>query len=189
MLSLLLSLYISAPPPQHFPVPPTIQPAQVIQLSSSRPYTQASSALVADLNTNSILYQNNSNKRLPIASITKLMTVLILLEENQLDEIVTIPAEATQLGGTTMYLHSNEQITVLDLIKGSLIQSGNDAAYSLAIHNAGTANEFVKKMNAKSKQLSLYNTNFANPMGFDDPKNYSTAQDLLILAKAVSTLR
>lgn len=157
----------------------------IVRLNSSRPFISARAGLVADLKTNTILYEKNSLAQLPIASLTKLMTALIILTENDLNEVVTITRESTQVGGASIYLRENQQITIKNLLKGMLIQSGNDAATALAIHNAGTVSEFVKKMNQKAKKLNLQNTSFANPTGFDDPNNYSTAQDLYSLAKTV----
>lgn len=158
---------------------------QIVKLDSSRPIVNARSSLVADLNSNKILYENNSLTKLPIASLTKLMTALIIIEENELSEIVTVPFSATQVGGATIFLVTNEQITVEDLLKGLLIQSGNDAAVALAIHNAESIENFTKKMNLRASELNLQNTSFSNPMGFDNPNNYSTVQDLYSLAKTV----
>lgn len=158
---------------------------QIIKLDSSRPAIQAKSALVADLNSDTILYQKNSLQAFPIASLTKLMTALIIIQEHKLDEIVKIDTKSTQVGGSVIGLQSNQKITIEDLLKGLLIQSGNDAAIALAINNSSTVEAFVQKMNQKALDLNLQNTSFANPMGFDDLENFSTAQDLYTLAKKI----
>lgn len=158
---------------------------QIIKLDSSRPAIQGKSALVADLNSDTILYQKNSLKAFPIASLTKLMTALIIIQEHQLDEIVQIDTKSTQVGGSVIGLQSNQKITIEDLLKGLLIQSGNDAAIALAINNSSTVEAFVQKMNKAALDLNLQNTSFANPMGFDDSENFSTAQDLYTLAKKI----
>ena len=153
----------------------------ITRVDSSKPYIKSKAGLVMDMNTRTVLYQKNIYEPLPIASLTKLMTAKIILDENNLEEVVEVAPEATQIGGSTMNLASNEQITVGSLLNGLLIQSGNDAAIALAIHNSGSVDDFVTKMNIKAKELNLQNTKFHNPMGFDNENNYSTAYDLAIL--------
>jgi D-alanyl-D-alanine carboxypeptidase (penicillin-binding protein 5/6) len=191
MFEILVSVIISLSsiPNNTATISDTIQPTnsklekQYIKLNSTTPIISAEAGLVADLNTDYIFHQKNPIQRLPIASLTKIMTALIIIEENQLNEIATVPSQATTSGGSSMYLQTKEQISVENLLYGLLIQSGNDAAITLAHHNAETTAKFVDKMNQKAKELNLQNTSFANPMGFDDPENYSTIQDLYIIAK------
>ncbi len=184
MLELLLSFAIAMNmPTQHLET--TViepEPVSIVRKDASQPIINAKSGLVMDLKTGTVLYQKDIYQQLPIASLTKLMTVKVILDENPLNEIATVPAEATQVGGSTMFLSTNEKITIHDLLRGALIQSGNDAAVTLAIHNAGSVSAFVDKMNTKALELDLLNTNFSNPMGFDHPNNYSTAYDLSRLA-------
>jgi D-alanyl-D-alanine carboxypeptidase (penicillin-binding protein 5/6) len=182
MIELFLSLLLSW---QSLDSDTISTPTQIIKLDSSRPKIQGSAGLIADLNTNTILYQKNSLTHFPIASLTKLMTALIILEEHKLNEIVTIAPQSTQVGGSIIGLIPNEEITILSLLKGLLIQSGNDVAIALALHNSQTVEAFVEKMNSKASNLNLQSTKFSNPMGFDDADNFSTAQDLYILAKTV----
>lgn len=150
-------------------------------LSSETPVLSAKSHILYDLKSNSILSSNNPNERLPIASLTKIMTAHIILQENQLDELITVPLEATQVGGSTMNLRAGERISLENLMKGLIINSANDAAITLAIHNSGDTETFVNKMNQYALEMSLQDTSFSNPMGFDSPENYSTANDLLKL--------
>lgn len=182
LISVLVNIHTLEPTKQSSSQEPT---TQIIKLDSSRPLLQAEAGIVADLNSGQILYQKNGLEKYPIASLTKLMTALIIIQEHKLNEVVTVPQLATQVGGSSINLQNQEKITVLNLLKGLLIQSGNDAAVALAIHNSQSVDKFVEKMNLKANELNLQNTNFANPMGFDDPENYSTAQDLFTLAKAV----
>ena len=182
LISVLVNIHTLEPTKQSSSQEPT---TQIIKLDSSRPLLQAEAGIVADLNSGQILYQKNGLEKYPIASLTKLMTALIIIQEHKLNEVVTVPQLATQVGGSSINLQNQEKITVLNLLKGLLIQSGNDAAVALAVHNSQSVDKFVKKMNLKANELNLQNTNFANPMGFDDPENYSTAQDLFTLAKAV----
>jgi D-alanyl-D-alanine carboxypeptidase len=160
-------------------------PVQIVKLDSSRPLIRGDSALVADLNSDTVIFQKNGIKRQSIASLTKLMTAYIIIQEHKLNEIVTITELAANTSGSSIGLQINEQQTVENLLKGLLIQSGNDAAVALAIYNSGTVDQFVQKMNHYSSTLNLQNTKFQNPMGFDDQDNYSTAQDLYTLAKEV----
>lgn len=149
------------------------------------PILNADGATAIDMESQAILFEKNLHKRLPIASITKLMTVLIVVEENNLDEVVTVAEEANLTAGSTMHLRTGEQITVRDLIFGALINSGNDAAVALAIHNAGSSSAFVEKMNRRALELGLINTNFANPAGLDSAENYSSPYDLAKLGREV----
>ncbi|MGL5830896.1 MAG: D-alanyl-D-alanine carboxypeptidase family protein [Candidatus Altimarinota bacterium] len=149
------------------------------------PVIKAKAVLSIDMDTGNLLYSQNSQAKLPMASLTKLMTILIVLEENSLDEIVTVTPEAVKMEPAKMYLVNNEKISVESLLKASLIPSANDAAVALAIHNAGSTGKFVEKMNKKAQELGMHDTKYANPMGFDDPEQYGTAEDLLILARKV----
>lgn len=143
----------------------------------------AKAALAIDLDTQMSLFEKAPDLRLPIASLAKLMTALVILDENQLNEIVTVSAEANQTEGSRIWLYPGEQITVENLIKGMLIQSGNDAAYELAKYNASTLNAFSQKMNQKAFYLGLQNSHFLDPAGLDDVNNFSTAKDLALIAK------
>lgn len=180
ILSLVFSFLFNTNVPEIKSPTPT-----AIFTSSETPVLTAKSHLLYDFKSNSILSSNNPNQRLPIASLTKLMTAHIILEENQLNEVITVPIEATQIGGSTMNLRAGERITLENLMKGLMINSANDAAITLAIHNAETTDQFVKKMNLYAQKLQLSNTSFANPMGYDSPENYSTANDLLTLTLEV----
>lgn len=142
----------------------------------------AKSVLAIDLDSQVTLYKHNIQEQLPIASLAKLMTALVILEEHDLNEIVTISDEVNQVIGSRIWLYKGEQITVENLLKGMLIKSGNDAAYELAKFNAGSLEEFAKKMNKKAELLGLKNSHFLDPAGLDDVNNYSTTKDLALIS-------
>jgi len=131
------------------------------------PVIESKSAIVVDLKTGLILYEKNIHKPMYIASLTKLMTTTIVLEENDKDEITTISKNVTTTEGKKLWLQEGEEITVKNLLYAALIESANDAAIALAEHNAGTVEKFVEKMNKKSKELGLNSTHFINPTGLD----------------------
>jgi D-alanyl-D-alanine carboxypeptidase len=149
------------------------------------PIINSRSGIVIDADNGIPLFEDNDHERLAIASITKLMTILIVLEENNLEDTVTVSKKATETSGTTMFLANGEQILVKNLLYGALINSSNDAALALAEYNAGSIDKFIEKMNDKATQLGLVNTHFATPSGLDTPNNYSSAYDIATLARYV----
>lgn len=149
------------------------------------PIIKAKSTLSMDLKTGVILYEENSHDRLAIASLTKLMTAIIIIEENNLEEIATVSKNAAQTTGSIMFLVNGETISIKDLLYGLIINSANDSAITLAEHNTGSVDEFVKKMNKKALALGLLNTHFSNPIGLDNANNYSSAYDLAKLSQYV----
>jgi serine-type D-Ala-D-Ala carboxypeptidase (penicillin-binding protein 5/6) len=192
MLSSILSILgygtlLNPLPEQQIPEPYSLSVSAYPEKQSNQlmPVIKAKAVLSLDLDTGNLLYSQNAQTRLPMASLTKLMTILIVLEENSFDEIVTVDPEAVKMEPAKIYLVNNEKITVEALLKASLIRSANDAAVALAIHNGGSTEKFVEKMNKKAQELGMHNTKFANPMGFDDPEQYTTADDLAILARKV----
>ncbi len=150
------------------------------------PLVSAESALVYDLNTDNFIYKKNIHQKLSIASLTKLITAYIIISEHDLQEIVTVPSLASTVAGSSMGLRSQDQLTIHQLLQGLLINSGNDAALTLALHNGGDLQTFVSKMNLYAKMLGLQHSSFQNPMGFDHPKNFSTAADLLKLSRKIT---
>jgi D-alanyl-D-alanine carboxypeptidase (penicillin-binding protein 5/6) len=118
-----------------------------------------------------------------MASTTKIMTALVVLERADLDDRYTVPAEAVTIGGSSARLEEGEQLSVRDLLTGLLVASGNDAAITLADGLAGSQAAFVAMMNARAEELGLEHTHFANAHGLDAPRHYSTVRDLVSLAK------
>lgn len=145
------------------------------------PEITASSAAIIDVKTGTTLYEKDSSlKHLP-ASITKLMTALIVLEKCSPQTIVRV--DDVQKIGNQMGLEVGDQVTVENLIHGLLIKSGNDAAYALASACSDSYDNFILAMNEKARSLEMLNTRFANPAGFDDSFQFSTAADLAKLAR------
>jgi len=135
--------------------------------------------------TGEVLAQHHAWTRVPIASITKLMTVLVALDHTRWNDVVRVRADAAGVGESTINLRAGERITVGDLVKAALIQSANDAADALADYTAhGDVAAFVKLMNAKAVQLKLDRTHFTRPDGLDARDHYSTALDVTRLAEA-----
>jgi len=144
--------------------------------------TSAQSILIMDVDSHSSLFSRNEHVERPIASITKLMTAYIILEENDPNAIVTVSANAAGTIGSSMGLISGEEITVRDLLKGLLVNSGNDAAYALAEYNAGSVDKFVEKMNERADKLGMFSTEYKNPTGLDAAGAHSSAHDQSLLA-------
>lgn len=147
------------------------------------PIVEATSAIIVDFDSGAVLFEQNGNEKLQIASITKLMTVILALEEGNLDDIVTVSNKAALTEGSKVWLLQGEQISLYNLVQAALIHSGNDAAVAIAEHIGGDVPSFVKMMNEKAKRLDLYSTHYENPIGFDSVQNYSTVKDLSLLAR------
>lgn len=146
------------------------------------------SAILIEPTTNTILYELNKDERKAPASMTKLMTMLIIVEEIdkgniKLNDMVTISQNAADMGGSQVFLEANMEIEVEQLLKGIAIASGNDAAVAMAEYIAGSTDEFVEMMNQKVKELGLVNTHFANVHGLDTDDHYSTAYDMSQIAR------
>jgi serine-type D-Ala-D-Ala carboxypeptidase (penicillin-binding protein 5/6) len=134
--------------------------------------------------TGETLLARNANRELPMASITKLMTVVVVLQHAKLGDVVTVGRAATQVGESSIYLRRGERLTVRELIEAALIQSANDAAVALAEYvGHGSLGAFVELMNAKARRLGLTHTHFANPDGLDAPGHHSSARDITRLAR------
>lgn len=142
----------------------------------------AQSAVLMDADTGRILYEKNPHERSLIASTTKIMTALVVLENSDMDTLVEISREVCGIEGSSMYLKPGEQLTVEQLLYGLMLSSGNDAAVALALETGGTVEQFVEMMNEKAAELGLSGTHFANPNGLDSEENYGTARDLAVLA-------
>ena len=144
----------------------------------------ARSAVVLDGDSGRVLWEQNSQEESLIASTTKIMTALVVLEQAELEDRIEVPPEAVGVEGSSMYLTAGEMLTVEDLLYGMMLSSGNDAAVALAIHVSGSSEEFAGEMNRRARELGLAHTGFANPNGLDQEGNYSTAEDLGHLAAA-----
>jgi len=148
----------------------------------------AKSAILMDYGTGEILYEKNPHEKLPIASLTKIMTLLLALEsidqgKLKLEDKVVVSEHAASMGGSQVFLHEGEVLTVDAIMKAIIVASGNDASVALAEKIAGTHEVFVKKMNEKAQALGMKNTNFVNATGLPAENSYSTAYDVAIMSR------
>lgn len=146
------------------------------------------SAILIERDTGQVLYDENSDKRLPPASMTKIMTLLLIMEALdkgtiKLSEKVRASEHAASMGGSQIFLEAGEEMTVEDLVKGIAIASANDASVAMAERIAGSEERFVDMMNKKAKELGLQNTHFQNTTGLPEDNHYSSAHDMAVMAK------
>lgn len=161
-----------------------LYPEQIAASQAARqlPAISAPAALLADSGSGQVLAALNADEARPMASTTKIMTALLVLERANLDDLVTVSPTAL-VGESSMGLQAGETLTVEDLLWGLLLNSGNDAAAALAEHVAGSQDAFVSLMNQRAAQMGLVHTHFANPHGLDAPDHFSSASDLWRLAE------
>ena len=150
------------------------------------------SAILMEASTGKVLFEQNPDEALPPASVTKVMTLLLVMEaieagQLQYGDLVTASAHACSMGGSQIFLEEGEQMTVEDMIKSVVIASANDAAVALAEHIAGTEEAFVKRMNERARELGMANTNFENTNGLDDTatNHVTSARDIAIMSRAL----
>lgn len=148
----------------------------------------AKSAIIIEASTGEVIFEKNSDEKLEPASMTKMMSMLLIMEAIEQGNIswnqkITVSENASSMGGSQILLETGEQMTVKDLFKGVSIASGNDAVVALAEAIAGTEDEFVKMMNAKAQKLKLKNTYFKTPHGLDTEGHYSSARDMSTIAR------
>lgn len=144
------------------------------------------SGIVMEVSTGTILYEKNMHDIHYPASITKIMTALLAIENCEMDEIVTVPPEAVYMEdkGTHIALDAGEQLTVEQCLYAVMLASANDAAYALAEHVGGTYENFIRMMNEKAKEIGCQNTNFTNPHGLPDESHVTSAYDMALITKA-----
>lgn len=148
----------------------------------------AGSAILIEFETGEIIFEKNAHEKLHPASMTKIMSMLIIMEHIDKgliswDDVVTVSANASGMGGSQILLETNEKMKVRDLFKGIAVASGNDAVVAMAEYIAGTEEAFVNMMNEKAKELGLTDTNFKNVHGLDDANHYSSAYDMAYMAR------
>jgi len=164
-----------------------VESIPVKKATAVAPVTEAKSALLMDLDSGILLYEKKPHERLPMASLTKIMTAIIILENHDLNEIVMVQDDFSNMIedeiGVRIWLHQYEKITVENLLIGLLVRSAGDATMALAKYHSGSEKAFVNEMNERAKALHLNNTHFMNSIGLDDDGHYSSAFDLAILTK------
>ncbi|HHU56473.1 MAG TPA: D-alanyl-D-alanine carboxypeptidase [Acholeplasmataceae bacterium] len=145
-------------------------------------YVHGESAIVMESNSNRILFEKNIHDVHLTASIAKIMTAIVAIENGDLDKYCTVDTETISQIGSSIYLELGDKVKLIDLIYGLMLRSGNDAAYLIAKSVSGSVDKFVEEMNNKAKQLKMTSSVFNNPSGLDDENyNYSTAYDMAIL--------
>jgi len=144
--------------------------------------TSAYGMVVMEVNSGRLLYENNSQKRLPMASTTKILTAITVIENCNLSDIVTVNPRAVGAEGSSIYLQTGQKMSVEDLLYGLMLQSGNDAALALAYHTSKSVENFALLMNFTAQKIGAKNSNFVNPHGLHDPKHYTTAEDLAMIS-------
>ena len=164
--------------------------AQSTAAQVSAPQISASGAILIDGESGEVLYELDADRQLMPASTTKIMTALVVLEicdelDVGLDSEVVVPQEAEGVEGSSMYLKGGEKVTIERLLYGLMLQSGNDAAKTLAICMGGTEEKFVERMNVTAADIGCSGTNFVNPHGLSDENHYTTARDLALIAQEV----
>ena len=145
------------------------------------------SAIIIEPTTGTVLYERNADERLSPASVTKIMTALLVMEAIDsgrlgLDDTITVSANASAMGGSQIFLEIGEEISVTELLKGMMVASGNDAAVAFAEALGGDADNFVSMMNERAEQLGLANTHFMNCHGLDEDGHYTSARDIAVMS-------
>ena len=158
-----------------------------VTFAEDDPTPNAGSSILMEVSTKTILYEKNKDSQVAVASLTKMMAQILILEAIESgnltwDEQVKASSNAAGYGGTQIYLQPGEMMSVSDLMKGITMASANDATVVLAERIAGSEEAFVKMMNEKAKKLGLKNTNFMNPTGLDEDNHYSSAYDMALIA-------
>ena len=169
---------------------PQPQPQASAPLMPPAPTLAASSYLLIDANSGKVLVEHNADEPLPPASLTKMMTSYIASMEilrGQLKEedLVLISEKAWRMGGSKMFVEVGNQVPVIDLLRGIIIQSGNDASVAMAEHIAGSEESFADLMNSHAKRLGMVNSHFENASGLPAEGHLSSARDMAIMAKAI----
>src|SRR5690625_2015416 len=143
----------------------------------------AKNAVLIEESTGRILFEKQAHERRAVASITKLMTAIIAIEQGKLEDIAIASDQAIHQEGSSIYLQKDEEMSLEDLLYGLMLRSGNDAAVAIAEHIGGSVEGFVFLMNEKARYLGMTNTHFANPHGLDEEDHYSSAYDIALLLK------
>lgn len=148
----------------------------------------AKSAILVDFNTGKVLYSKNENEPLAMASMTKVMSMLLIMEKIddgslKYDDIVEISTESSSMGGSQIFLNPGDKYKVIDLLKGVAMASANDAVVALAEKTYGSKEHFIEAMNKKAESLGLKNTHFVNVHGLDEEGHYSSAYDMSVMAR------
>lgn len=169
-------------PPEGSPeAGPEAQP-EALEPPPPPPGISAQTAILVEANTGEVLYEKNADEKAYPASITKIMTALLAIENGDPDKKVRVSENASGVEGSSIYLETGERIPLRDLVYGLMLRSGNDAAVAIAEEIGGSTEHFVLLMNKKARELGAYNTHFMNPNGLHDPGHYTTARDMALIS-------
>ena len=157
---------------------------QVSNVTQADAATESVGECVVEVSSRRFLHERNADKRLPMASTTKILTALVILEGENLDEVVTVPKQAEGTEGSSVYLKAGDEISVRDLLYGLMLRSGNDCAVTLALHHSGSIQNFARAMNEKALSLGAEHSHFVNPHGLPNEEHYTTARDLALISAA-----
>lgn len=167
---------VAAPVTESLNLPRPMPPHGLTQVS-------AASAILMDAVTGEVLFEQNADEPRPPASITKILTALVILERGRLADTVVVSPRAASIGGYRLGLRRGQRISLQDLLAAILIRSANDAAMAAAEHVGGGAAGFVALMNAKAQELGMHHSHFENPHGLDEPGHFTTARDMALLTR------
>lgn len=157
-------------------------PCLAFSAQASAPQCSSECTILIHADSGEVLYERSADQRMLIASTTKIMTAIVALENCDLDEVVKIDSHSAGVEGSSMYLKAGEEYTVMQLLYGLMLVSGNDAASALALHVSESIEDFAQLMNDKAVELGMTSSSFKNPHGLDEDGHYSTARDMATLA-------
>lgn len=165
-----------------------IMMSNIAYAETTGPQTSAKSVLLMEHSTGKVLFENNADEQLPIASVTKIMTMLLIceaLDEGKItmEDMVSVSERAMSMGGSTMFLATGEELSVYEMLKGIAVASANDGCVAMAEYISGSVEGFVDEMNKKAQELGMQNTNFVNTNGLDDDNHYSSARDVALMSR------
>jgi D-alanyl-D-alanine carboxypeptidase (penicillin-binding protein 5/6) len=161
----------------------TVPAAALAAARSDDPFSRSARSYLVQVGGTTV-WSHQADQKLPPASLTKIMTALLVLERTNLSQTVTVGPSVLAETGSRLHLRPGDRLRVRDLLAAMLIESANDAAHVLAVHTAGSEERFARIMNARAAQLGMKNTHFTNSAGHHDPDHYTTANDLVILTEA-----
>ena len=149
----------------------------------AKDFSGSSAEIVVELNTGRILHEKNAYEKKYMASTTKILTAITIIENCKIDDVVTVTKETVGVEGSSIYLEAGERLSVKDLLYGLMLRSGNDCAETLAVHCSGSIEKFADLMNNTAKRIGANNSNFINPHGLHDENHYTTAYDLSLISR------
>ncbi len=144
--------------------------------------TKGRAECVVEVTSRRFLHEENAEAHLPMASTTKILTAIMIIEDCTLSDVVTVPPEAAGVEGSSVYLKAGEEYTVQDLLYGLMLRSGNDCAVTLALHHSGSIGAFAHEMTRRAEKMGAEHSRFENPHGLPDDRHYTTARDLALIA-------